>query len=87
MRQDILFGVPQGSILGPLSFNRFLVDLFFTLNNTEIENYADDNAPYAVPGNIHDLVSYLEKSSKDLLKWFDDNLMKSNPNKCHLLVS
>ena len=87
MRQDILFGVPQGWILGPLSFNRFLVDLFLTLNNTEIENYADDNAPYAVPGNIHDLVSSLEKSSKDLLKWFDDNLMKSNPNKCHLRVS
>ena len=87
MRQDILFAVPQGSILGPLSFNRFLVDLFFTLVNTEIENYADDNAPYAVPSNIHDLVSSLEKSSKDLLKWFDDNLMKSNPNKCHLRVS
>ena len=27
------------------------------------------------------------KSSKDLLKWFDDNLMKSNPDKCHLLFS
>ena len=33
------------------------------------------------------MISSLEKSSKDLLKWFDDNLMKSNPNKCPLLVS
>ena len=22
-----------------------------------------------------------------LLQWFDDNLLKSSPNKCHLLIS
>ena len=85
--QDIQFGVPQGSILGLLLFNIFLADLFFTLNNTEIANYADDTTPYAVSDNIDDLISSLERSSKDLLKWFDGNLMQSNPDKCHLLVS
>ena len=76
-----------GLNLGPLLFNIFLADLFFTLNNTEIANYADDTTPYAVSDNIDDLISFLEKSSKDLLKWFDDDLMKSNPDKCHLLAS
>ena len=28
-----------------------------------------------------------ERFQKDLLKWFDDNLIKSSPDKCHLLVS
>ena len=65
----------------------FLADLFFTLNNTEITIYADDTTPYAVSDNIDDLISSLKKSSKDLLKWFDDNLAKSNPDKCHLLIS
>ena len=65
--QDILFGVPQGSILGPLLFNIILADLFFTLN-TEIANYADDTTPYAVSDNIDYLISSLEKSSKGLLK-------------------
>ena len=33
------------------------------------------------------LLTSLEKPSKDLLKCFDDNFIKSNPDKCHLLVS
>ena len=76
MWQDILFGVLQGSILGSVLFNIFLTDLFVTLNNTEIANYADDTTPYAVSDNADDLIASLEKSSKDLIKWFDDNLMK-----------
>ena len=72
--------------MGPLLFNTILADLFFTLNNTEIANYADDTMPYTVSDSIDDLISSLEGSSKDLLKWFDHNLMKSNPDRCHLLV-
>ena len=71
----------------PLLFNIFLADLFFTLNNTEIINYADDTMPYPISDNMDGLLTSLEKPSKDLLKCFDDNFIKSNPDKCHLLVS
>ena len=54
---DILLGVPQGSILSPLLLNIFPADLCFTLNDTEIANYADDTTPYAISDNINDLIS------------------------------
>ena len=49
--------------------------------------YVDNTTPHAVSDNIYGLLSSLEKSSKDLLKWFDDNPKKRNPDKCHLLLS
>ena len=83
----ILFGVPQGSILGPLLFNIFFADLLFILNKIDITSYADDNMPYTSSNDVNGLIRNLEEASKELLKGFDDSLMKGNPDKCHLLVS
>ena len=84
---EIVLGVPQGSIIGPLLFNIFLADLFFILNDVDIASYADDNTPYVIANDINGVITSLVKASKALFEWFENNLLKSNANKCHLLVS
>ena len=57
---EIVFGVPQGSILGLLLFSFFLADLLFIVNSTDIANYANDNMPYATANDIDSLIASLE---------------------------
>ena len=81
----IKHGVPQGSILGPILFNIFVCDMFFMVDNIDIASYADDNTPYSKGKSQYDLETKLQKASVKLFKWFHENGLKANLEKCHFL--
>ena len=85
--EEIMFGFPQGSVLGPLLFNTFLCDLFLIMENIDIASYADDNTPYTTGNSIEEVIQKLENAAKTLFQWFSDNQMKANPDKCHFLCN
>ena len=84
---ELLQGVPQGSVLGPLLFNIYLNDVFFILKQCDVCNFADDTTPYACDASIRNVFFKLEHDSLLLIDWFECNYMRLNTDKCHLICS
>ena len=84
---EILFGVPQGSILGPFLFNIFICNMSYLMVDFEIANYVDDSTPFSVKLDGRSVVDELEISTSILFTWLKNNYMKENTDKNHLLLS
>ena len=85
--KEIEIGVPQWSVLGPFLFNVFINDIFWFANRTKICNYADDTTIFACHPDLDAIIKQLEEDSSVIVKWFSDNFLKLNDDKCHLMIS
>ena len=82
--KNIIVGVPEGSIDGPLLFNLFINDLIFFIT-TFLSNYADDNSLYSSSKDLELVKSVLVNDFRAVKEWFYENFMILNPNKCHYM--
>ena len=86
-RTDIEFDVPHGSILGPILFNINMNDLFYDCEDSNVPSYADDTTPYSCATDMPSVALELQASATKLFRWFENNHLKANPEKSHILPS
>ena len=85
--KDVVSGVPQGTVLGPLLsllFLTYINDLPDCVVSSNIKLFADDSLLFHVINSQQDAV-YLQKALTALEKWESEWKMSFHPEKCTVI--
>ena len=83
-RCNVLSGVPQGSVLGPLLFVLYINDLP-EITKAEMYLFADDTKLFKEINNAFDAFR-LQEDIDAMASWSKDWLLRFHPDKCHVLT-
>ena len=83
--ENIKYGVPQGSILGPLLFILYVNDITNTTSLFEIILFADDTTLLYSHPDISSAIDIIDKELNEISNWFKANKLSVNASKTHFM--
>ena len=87
-KANIDYGVPQGSILGPISFSANVNDLPQKSGNQNGETnlFADDSIAFEIGSTVDDAISKISETTSNVEAYSLTNSLTMHPEKCKLML-
>ena len=84
--QEIVCGVPQGSILGPLLFLLYINDLAHVSSKLFALLFADDSNLFISGTNLNDMINTMNEEMVKIVEWLHVNKLSLNLKKTHFII-
>ena len=80
------YGVPQGSVLGPLLFLIYINDLHNATNYSDIHHFADDTNLLYSSKSLKDINKKINFDLKNIVHWLRANKISLNTSKTEIIL-
>ena len=89
--RDMPYGVPQGSVLGPILFNIYVRNFIDLLESAgfKVHGYADDHQvfyKFRIEFQFHAIATLLPRALNIISQWMSSRFLKLNAGKSQLLI-
>lgn len=82
----VAYGIPQGSVFGPILFALYISDLPKSVNTATTFLYADDTTMYCDDESVDQVTATLNKALEELALWCKHNSLVPHPKKCEGMI-
>ena len=88
--QNICYGLPQGSTLGPDCFSMNVNDMFSKVcnndGNSEVNLFADDCKAFEIGDTVDEALSRMKSTANNVHNYSNKTSLTVHPEKCHLMI-
>ena len=84
--KPIEYGVPQGSVLGPLLFIVFIYDLHQPIEKSSVHHFADDTNLLLIDKSLKKINKYINRDLKCAVDWIRAKKLSLNTSKTEIVL-